>query len=140
MYELLRPGHEEICSKLTKEIHDVLGGEAPTYTIAKDRLPYLRAVLYETLRLHPVVPNVVLQTQQNDVLPGGINVAGGTTVRLFVYGLLRDAKLYPEPEVFRPERWIPFKQPSPWEFPVFKGGPRLCLGMNMALVEASVVI
>merc|ERR1712232_632987 len=77
-YELFRPGNEEILAKLRREIDAVLRGEAPTYSVARDGLPYLRAVLYETLRLHPVVPNLVLIAQEDDVLPGGLHVAGGT--------------------------------------------------------------
>merc|ERR1719183_2641075 len=44
----------------------------------------------------------------------------------------------PHAEVFRPERWIPFSQPSLFKFPVFQAGPRICLGMNMAFLEAKI--
>merc|ERR1712039_130148 len=49
-----------------------------------------------------------------------------------------DPSVYPDPEEVRPERWIPFKEPSPYEFPVFQAGPRICLGMDMAIFEAKV--
>jgi cytochrome P450 len=48
--------------------------------------------------------------------------------------------LYDDPEVVRPERWIPFKNPSPYEFPVFQAGPRICLGMNMAILETKILV
>ena len=44
------------------------------------------------------------------------------------YVIGRDPQLYKDPLVFRPERWIPFEQPPPHEFPVFQAGPRICLG------------
>merc|ERR1740121_1824619 len=50
----------------------------------------------------------------------------------------RDPNTYPEPLVVRPERWIPFKEPSQFDFPVFQAGPRICLGMNMAIFEAKI--
>ena len=46
----------------------------------------------------------------------------------------------PDAEQFRPERWIPFIAPSHFEFPVFQAGPRICLGMNMAIFEAKVTM
>ena len=51
----------------------------------------------------------------------------------------RDPDLWDDPLVFHPGRWIPFKQPDPYAFPVFQAGPRICLGMNMALFEASLL-
>merc|ERR1712232_1514244 len=51
----------------------------------------------------------------------------------------RDPLAYPDPESVRPERWIPFVAPSPQEFPVFQAGPRICLGMDMAIFEVKVV-
>mmetsp|Transcript_101795 Transcript_101795/g.256557 ORF Transcript_101795/g.256557 Transcript_101795/m.256557 type:complete len:105 (-) Transcript_101795:24-338(-) len=53
----------------------------------------------------------------------------------------RDAQRYPEPEAVRPERWIPWKDTAPtaYEFPVFQAGPRLCLGIDMAVFEVKIL-
>merc|ERR1712007_191306 len=55
-----------------------------------------------------------------------------------VYAMGRGPNIYPDPEVVKPERWIPFKEPSQYEFPVFQAGPRICLGMSMAIFEAKI--
>ena len=83
----------------------------------KDRMPYMRSLLYETLRLHPVVPVIYLVAAEDDVLPSGAPVAAGTGLRLFVYGMGRDERLYADPLAFRPERWAETPVPNPWEFP-----------------------
>merc|ERR1719330_1388470 len=57
-----------------------------------------------------------------------------------VYAMGRDENVYEEPEVVKPERWIPFKEPSPYQFPVFQAGRRICLGQNMALFEAKIAV
>ena len=51
----------------------------------------------------------------------------------------RSPKLWPEPDKVMPERWIGTKNPSFFAFPVFQAGPRICLGMNMANLEAKVL-
>mmetsp|Transcript_30659 Transcript_30659/g.60156 ORF Transcript_30659/g.60156 Transcript_30659/m.60156 type:complete len:557 (-) Transcript_30659:24-1694(-) len=140
MYELARPENHAVRAKLVAEIDCVLGSKEPTYADVKDRLPYLRGVIYEVLRLHPNVPNIILTSVSDDVWPDGTACAAGTVVRIFAYGTCRSQELYEDPLVLRPERWIPFKQPSQWDYPVFKGGPRLCLGMAMALFEASLLM
>lgn len=139
IYEMCRPENSAVLKTLVAEIDDVLKGQKPTYADVMQRMPYLRAVIYEVLRLHPIVPNIVLFAQQDDEWPDGSKVAAGTTIRLFVYGLCRSPQFYEEPEIFKPQRWIPFKAPSPFEFPVFKAGPRICLGMTMAIFEASLL-
>lgn len=61
-------------------------------------------------------------------------------VQFSPYAMGRDSQRYPEPLKVDPSRWIPFTQPSPYEFPVFQAGPRMCLGVNMALLEAKCLI
>merc|ERR1719189_912390 len=51
----------------------------------------------------------------------------------------RNEAVYQEPLAFKPARWIPFTAPAPHEFPVFQAGPRMCLGMDMAIFEAKVL-
>ena len=47
---------------------------------------------------------------------------------------------YEDADVFRPDRWIPFRKPSAYAFPVFQAGPRICLGMNMAIFEVKLIM
>jgi len=104
--------------------------------LTASQLPYLNGVLYEALRLFPPVPEDSKFSVNDDVLPDGTKFPASTRLVFFPYLMGRDPQRYSNPLECRPERWIPFKQPSQFEFPVFQGGPRICLGQNMALFEA----
>lgn len=130
----------DIQEKLHAEIDEKFGaGSSPTVkSVSASEMPYLNGVLYETLRLYPPVPIDGKDTVADDTLPNGIKIAAGAKMTFLVYGMGRDPVRYPDPESVKPERWIPFKEPQPHEFPVFQAGPRICLGMNMAVFEAKV--
>jgi len=105
---------------------------------AATRLEYLDAVVKETLRLRPILPDVVREV----VAPyriGGFDIPIGAFLTPFIYGVHRRPDLYPEPERFRPERFVGAKtDPYAW-FP-FGGGIRRCLGMAFALYEMKIVL
>jgi len=129
----------DIQAKLCEEVDRCLKSKAVTFdTVAAQQMPYLNGVLYETLRLYPPVPFDFKEAQKDDVLPNGVKVPEGVMMSFLPYAMGRDPATYPEPEKVKPERWIPFTQPPPHEFPVFQAGPRICLGMDMAIFEAKV--
>lgn len=103
------------------------------------RLPYLHNSLLESLRLYPPVPFNGFTALEDDTLPGGFFVAKGTYVAYSAYLLHRRADLYPDPERFDPERWER-APPRAFRFVAFHGGPRECLGREMALAEAKVLV
>eukprot|EP00992_Anisonema_acinus_P015987 TRINITY_DN9970_c0_g1_i3.p1 TRINITY_DN9970_c0_g1~~TRINITY_DN9970_c0_g1_i3.p1 ORF type:complete len:561 (+),score=131.39 TRINITY_DN9970_c0_g1_i3:50-1732(+) len=138
-YELAQPGQAEVLERLQAEIDSTLNGEAVTYDDIQKRLPYLKGVVYETLRLHPFVSQLILNAVKDDVWPDGTFCPARMNVRVSIDSVCRDPKLYPDPDTFQPTRWIPFREPPQAEFPIFKGGPRLCVGMQMAIFEASLV-
>lgn len=122
--------------RLRAELHAVTGG-AP---IAADHLPrlvYLDAVVRESLRLCTVVPfvtrrlTVPLRVDGHD-FPAGVHLCP------CIHLVHRDPELYPEPERFRPERFLERKF-GPHEWLPFGGGERLCTGMAFALTEMKVV-
>jgi len=133
--------HPEIQQKLQGELDEkFMPGETPTIqSVSHTHLPYLNGILYETLRLYPPVPLDGKTAVNDDVLPGGIKIPAGMRMTFLIYAMGRDEKMYPEPEKVKPERWIPFKEPSPFELPVFQAGPRICLGQNMAIFEAKII-
>ena len=102
-------------------------------------MPYLNGVLYETLRLHPPVPEDVKFSQHDDVFPCGTKVPGKTRMVFSPYFIGRDPRLWPDPLRFDPNRWIPFEEPDEFAFPVFQAGPRKCLGQRMAIFEAKLL-
>eukprot|EP00434_Breviolum_minutum_P005220 symbB.v1.2.004601.t1/scaffold259.1/size252385/3 len=115
------------------------GKPLDTKALGASQMPYLNGVFYETLRLWPPVPQDSKIAFSDDVLPDGTKVPKNTMLLFMPYVIGRDPQLYKDPLVFRPERWIPFEQPPPHEFPVFQAGPRICLGMDMAIFEAKIV-
>ena len=138
-FRLGNPENKAVLDAVIAEVDAVFGGETPTLADL-DSLPYLRGAVWETLRLHPVVPVVTVTAKAEDRLPDGVVVPKGTRMLICNYAMGRDASRYGEDVLeFKPERWIPFTQPSPYEFPVFKAGRRTCLGKDMALFESTKV-
>ncbi|MCJ1243115.1 hypothetical protein MMC30_000312 [Trapelia coarctata] len=148
--------HPEVLDKLRKEIHSVAGNNTDLQREDLKRMPYLANVLKETLRLFPSVPVNTRTAHQTTILPtgGGPNrsspvlVRRGENVAYCVYALHRRTDLYGEDaEDFRPERWdekdLPLyrdKTTAAWGYLPFNGGPRVCLGQDFGLTEASYTV
>ncbi len=133
VYWLLR--NPDCMTRLLAEI-DALGKNPEPEQIV--RLPYLDAVVSETLRLHPIVPDVPRKLTRpfeinGYVLPAGIGIAVATAM------LHTRPDLYPNPEQFKPERFLERKY-SPFEFTPFGGGARRCLGAAFATYEMKIVL
>lgn len=132
-YELAR--HPEIRGWLHEEIAR-LGNEPEAGELAA--LPALEAVARETLRLHPIVPEF-FRTVQNRYVLQGWEIPAGVTLAGSILSLHRDPSVYPEPERFRPARFLDRTLP-PHEFAAFGGGHRHCLGAAFAISEMAIVI
>jgi len=132
----------EVQARLVEEVDRVLpqGTDPSLKLVSASSMPYLHGVIYEALRLYPPVPNDQKAASVDDVTPDGIKVAKGTVVMVNVWAMGRDPTRWETPEEVKPERWIPFTAPAPHEFPVFQAGPRICLGVDMALFEAKLLL
>lgn len=102
------------------------------------RLPYLSAVCQETLRLFPIVPDV-LRVLKAPMKLGEHEVEAGQLVGVAICSVHHDAELYPEPMAFRPERFLERKY-KPWEYMPFGGGHRRCIGAAFASFELAIVL
>jgi cytochrome P450 len=105
-------------------------------------LVYTRAVLHEALRLNPSVPKDAKQAVRDDTLPDGTPIAAGSLVVYLPLLICREKALWgPDADQFRPERWIrddgTLRVEDPFKYPVFNAGPRTCLGLEMAMQEAT---
>lgn len=151
-FELAR--NPEILSRLRQEVYAAFGeGEdadlsALTFELLK-KCEYLKWVINETLRMYPLVPSNFRVAQRDTTLPRGggpdgqlpMFVGKGQPISYSVYSLHREEIYYgKDAEVFRPERWgEPLAKKFGWAFVPFNGGPRICLGQQFALTEASYV-
>jgi cytochrome P450 family 135 len=141
---LLLAGHETTATALawtleravrTPEVLERLQDEARDGSSSD----YLEATIKETLRLRPVVPGVIRRLQRPLEL-GGIALPAGVHIAPSIYLIHRRADVYPEPEAFRPERFLGERQPSTYEWLPFGGGIRRCLGASFALYEMRIVL
>jgi cytochrome P450 len=129
-----------ILEKLLDECHRVMGdAQIPSYEQVK-QLRYANAVFKEALRLYPSVPFETKMCIVDEVLPNGIEVKKGTSVTWCTYALGRNPNIWPDPLAFKPERFLGEKQPSPYQFNSFLGGPRVCLGKTLAELQGVFVL
>ena len=103
-------------------------------------LPYVTAVFYEALRLYPPVPFELKQCEQATTLPDGTYLPKESILMWCTWAMNRSALIWGEDaEEFKPERWlldgVLISKPA-FEYPVFNGGPRTCLGKTMAVSVA----
>jgi cytochrome P450 len=117
---------------------DRLGGRAPTVEDLA-ALPYTRAILEETLRLYPPSWMITREAIADDVITG-FPVAAGAQLLISSYGVHHAPELWPEPEQFRPERFLDGVERPRFSYFPFGGGPRICLGEQYALTEMQLVL
>ncbi|RDL40847.1 putative cytochrome P450 [Venustampulla echinocandica] len=132
----------DVFEKLRAEVTN-LGDKPPTFEEIKS-MKYLQYCLNEALRLHPIVPQNARMAVRDTTIPLGggpdgkspIFVKAGQTVAYSVYAMQRRKDLYGEDaEEYKPERWEHIR--PGWQFLPFNGGPRICIGQQFALTEAS---
>jgi cytochrome P450 len=129
--------HPRVEAKLHNELRTVLAGRAPT---AADygALPFTRAVLAESMRLHPPAWTVGRQPLQ-DFAAGGYRIRAGSIVLLSPWIIHHDARWWGDDvDAFRPERWMEpdFEASLPrFAYFPFGGGPRKCIGEGFAWME-----
>ena len=106
-----------------------------------DRLPLLRRVLEESMRLYPPVPRFDRQAVAADELSGH-EVRPGDLISIWPWLLHRHASLWDDPDAFDPSRWTESARAGRHRFQYipFGGGPRVCVGMRFALAEALTVL
>jgi cytochrome P450 family 135 len=99
---------------------------------------YLTATIQETLRLRPVIA-IVLRRLTEPVEIGGYELPAGVTVAPSIYLVHRNPEVYPDPQAFRPERFLD-SSPGTYTWIPFGGGVRRCLGAAFAQFEMAVVL
>ena len=126
-------------ARLHDEIDRVLGGRMPTVADLP-QLSFVEQVITESMRLYPPAW-IVGRRAVTPYTVGAFTLPARTLVLMSPYVLQRDARFFPDPEVFRPERWTPeFKQSlPPFAYFPFGGGTRRCIGESFAWMELVLV-
>ena len=110
----------------------------PDYETLK-RLDYAGACLKEALRLYNIVPIVTRKAVGADRF-GPYSVPAGCLVMLHLQALHKDPQQWPEPDAFRPGRFLDESQSAAWRWLPFINGPRSCVGQHFSLLEAKIVL
>ena len=134
MSELLK--HPHIIKKATEELDKVVGRHRWVEEKDIPQLPYLNAIVKETMRLHPAVVFLVPHLATKDSKIAGYDIKKGTVVFINTWSIGRDPSLWDAPEEFYPERFlgkeIEVKGQS-FELLPFGSGRRMCPGYNLGL-------
>jgi cytochrome P450 len=126
----------EVIAKATEELDRVIGRSR--WVTEKDipQLPYVDAIVKETMRLHPVAPLLVPRLAREDATVDGYDIPAGTRVLVSVWSIGRDPALWDAPEEFMPERFLGSKldvKGQDYELLPFGSGRRMCPGYSLGL-------
>ncbi|KAI8336924.1 cytochrome P450 [Blakeslea trispora] len=105
-------------------------------------LKYLDRLLKETLRLHPPLRAISKLCIKDCVVPGGYKIRKGQICAISIANMHTNPKVYPEPLIFNPDRFLPEEEQkrSRFSWLPFSTGPRACIGMAFALQEAKTAL
>uniref|UniRef100_A0ACD5VA67 Uncharacterized protein n=1 Tax=Avena sativa TaxID=4498 RepID=A0ACD5VA67_AVESA len=134
MSEILKK--PEVFAKVAEELDRVVGrGRWVTEQDIRS-LPYVEAIVKETMRLHPNAPLLAPRLSREDASVGGYNIPVGTRVLVNVWSIGRDPALWDAPEEFMPERFLDSKidvKGQDFELLPFGSGRRMCPGYSLGL-------
>lgn len=133
LYEIHRD--PEVRDRLRAEV-DALGPDPAPEELA--RLPFLGAVIDETLRLYPVVDSV-FRVLRKPWSFAGYDLEPGLAIGAAIVLVHKRPDLYPDPERFDPERFMG-RKPKPWEYLPFGGGNRRCIGAAFSHYESRLAL
>jgi len=154
MYTLMLAGHEttaatmawiinrlvtnpDVMERARAEVFSVLSGKQLGATHIPE-IKYVEAVINETMRLDPVVPNIGRGLKKPMTIAGR-ELPAGVTIAPCIYLVHRRPELWPNPDQFNPDRFLETRQ-SPYTFFPFGGGSRRCLGAAFATYQMKIVI
>ncbi|KAJ7664865.1 cytochrome P450 [Mycena rosella] len=140
-YFLAAAKYPQVQAKAQAEMDAVVGrNRLPTFE-DRDSLPYIEAVCKELFRWLPVVPLAIPHRAMADDVYEGYLIPKDTVVIPNVWKFLHDPKVYTDPFVFNPDRFMgPSPAPHPTELGVFGYGRRICPGIHLADVSVWICV
>jgi len=139
--------HPHVLSRVVSEVDAAFESQgSTTETLSPDwwsssKLSYLEACVNEGLRLYPAVPNGSYRWSGQGKQVGDKYIPPRTTVSLDIYSIHRDSRYFgPDPDAFRPERWLSGEPINRGAFIPFSTGPRGCVGKALAMQEMKALL
>lgn len=159
-YELSRPVHKDRQTRLRNELRNAFGAPSSVDDLITDfekveALPYLDAVLRENFRVHTsgpgFLPRVTSDFFKVDIQGRPVRLPPGTTVSCQQHLLHRQESIFPQPDLYLPERWLQDVNELDEDYKrrvvrmksnimLFGKGVRMCLGMNFAISEIKMAL
>ena len=132
--------NSEVQEQLVEEINRNIGSEEITHE-AIASLDFLEACIMETLRIHPPVIEHD-RTCVKDCIVNGIPIKKGVSIQLPIYAAHYNPDFFPEPHVFKPERFLKENEDQiiPYTWRPFGSGNRVCIGQRFALMEIKLYV
>ena len=145
-WELSRPENMPWQEKLRSELYELKGSRDAKEL---DNLPILQAILMETLRLHAAIPGNQPRITPSSATLGapGHTITGlppNVRVQAQAWSLHRNADVFPDPESWKPDRWLEssdeqMREMQRW-FWAFGSGGRMCVGSNLAMLDMKAIM
>jgi cytochrome P450 len=132
--------HPDAACKLRVELDEVLGRRVPTVEDLP-ALEFTRRVIQESMRLYPPVWIISRTAIEEDEI-GGYPIPAGSVVLVSQYAMHRHPDFWENPERFDPDRFLPERSRGrhPYAYFPFGGGPRLCIGADLAMLETQLIL
>jgi len=132
--------HPEVAAKLHAEVDAVLGGRAPAFEDLPG-LTYTRNVIHESLRMRPAAWWVTRTAVEADEIDG-FAIPAGSLVGAVFYGVHQNPAHWEHPERFDPDRFTPERSAGRHRYAwvPFGAGQRQCIGKDLALMEAQIIL
>ncbi|OXU24891.1 hypothetical protein TSAR_004660 [Trichomalopsis sarcophagae] len=136
--------HPDIQEKVIQELDEIFGDSDRPATFQDTlEMKYLERCLMETLRMYPPVPIIAREVKTDLKLASGdYTIPAGCTVVVATFKLHRQPHIYPNPDVFNPDNFLPEKTANRhyYAFVPFSAGPRSCVGRKYAMLKLKILL
>nr|XP_022908163.1 cytochrome P450 4C1-like [Onthophagus taurus] len=141
---MLLANNKDVQQKIFEELYDIFGDDSDRDITMNDlsQMKYLERVIKESLRLYPSVPMIGRCTSEDMVTSTGCKIPKDVIVMVRIYDIHRNPEIYPDPEKFDPDRFLPenSKGRHPFAYIPFSAGPRNCIGQKFAMLELKTAV
>ncbi|CAB3256535.1 unnamed protein product [Arctia plantaginis] len=139
---MLLANHKEVQDNIVSELDEIFEGSNRSITMGDlSKMKYLECCIKESLRLYPPVHFISRALTKTAIL-SNYKVPSGTMCHIDIMELHHRADLFPDPEKFDPERFLPENSVNrhPYAYIPFSAGPRNCIGQKFAMMEMKITI